>query len=120
MDKPTFYHIADIIQRHRTWIKVIDTERFIPMRIVQQGKLRSLLFQAITLQSYRARYGFQRRRIWNINESDIGHALATLIEADPTAKLRAELQTLTMEDVEFIIERASFGIIKLELYNYDS
>lgn len=120
MDKSTFYHIADIIQRHRTWIRVIDTHRFIPMRVVQQGRLRPLLLQAITLQSYRARYGFQRRRIWNINESDIGHALATLIESDPTAKLRAELQTLTMEDVEFIIERASFGIIKLELYNYDS
>ena len=25
MDKALFYHIADVIQEHRSWIEVIDT-----------------------------------------------------------------------------------------------
>ena len=59
MNKQTYYLIADIIQRYRTWIIVKDTE------------------------------------------------------------LLVEMGTLTRRDVEYIIEKASFGIIKLELSDYE-
>lgn len=52
MEKRTFYLIADIIHKNRTWIKVIDTERLIEMRIPQDGVLKTLFYKAITLQSY--------------------------------------------------------------------
>ena len=119
MLRKTYYQIADIIQRNRTWIKVIDTEKKVEMRIFQDGVLKTLLFQALTLQSFRERYGIQRTRTWNINEYDIGQGLASLCKKDPSAIQRVEKNMLSLRDVEYIIEKASFGIIKLELDDYD-
>lgn len=119
MNKKTFYQIADIIQKNRTWIKVVDTEKLVEMRILQDGIFKTLLYQALTLQSYRDHYSFQRTRTWNINEYDIGQGLAALCKNDPTAVQRVEHDMLTLRDVEYIIEKASFGIIKLELDDYD-
>ena len=53
MNRKTYYLIADIIQKNRTWIKVIGTEKLVEMRILQDGMLKPLLFKAITLKSYR-------------------------------------------------------------------
>lgn len=119
MNKKTFYQIADIIQNYRTWIKVIDTQKLVEMRILQDGLLTPILYQAITLQSFREHYSFQRSRTWNISEYDLNQGLAALCQKDPTAIQRVEQDSLTMSDVEYIIEKASFGIIKLELEDYD-
>lgn len=40
MNKQTYYLIADIIQRYRTWIIVKDTELLVKMRILQDGVLK--------------------------------------------------------------------------------
>ena len=40
MNKKTYYLIADIIQRYRTWIIVKDTELLVKMRILQDGVLK--------------------------------------------------------------------------------
>ena len=90
MNKKTYYLIADIIQRYRTWIIVKDTEQLIEMRILQDGVLKPLFYKGLSLQSYRDHYSF-----------------------------RVEKGTLTRRDVEYIIEKASFGIIKLELSDYE-
>ena len=119
MYKKTFYQIADIIQKNRTWIKVIDTEKQVEMRIFQDGVLKTLLFQALTLQSFRDHYSFQRTRTWNINEYDIGQGLSALCKKDPSATQRVEQDRLTIQYGADIIEKASFGIIKLELDEYD-
>ena len=71
MEKKTFYLIADIIHKNRTWIKVIDTERLIEMRIPQDGVFKTLFYKAITLQSYREHYSFKKSRTWNICEYDL-------------------------------------------------
>ena len=114
MNTKTYYHIADIIQRNRTWIKVVDTERLVEMRIIQDGNLRTLYYRSLTLQS------FQRKRMWKISEYDIGQGLASLCRKDPTAVKRCKQNALTLSDVEYIIKIASFGIIRLELFDYDT
>ena len=119
MLRKTYYQIADIIQRNRTWIKVVDTEKITEMRIFQDGVLKTLQLQALTLQSFREHYGIQRTRTWNINEYDIGQGLASLCKKDSSAIQRVEKDMLSLRDVEYIIEKASFGIIKLELDDYD-
>ena len=91
MNKKTYYLIADIIQRYRTWIIVKDTELLVEMRILHDGVLKPLFYQG----------------------------LAALCKKDPSAKGRVEKGTLTRHDVEYIIEKASFGIIKLELSDYE-
>ena len=78
MEKRTFYLIADIIHQNRTWIKVIDTERLIEMRIPQDGVLKNLFYKAITLQSYSEHYSFIKSRTWNISEYDLNQGVAAL------------------------------------------
>ena len=120
MNRKTYYLIADIIQKNRTWIKVIGTEKLVEMRILQDGMLKPLLFKAITLKSYREHYCFKRSCTWNINEYDLNMGLLALCKKDPSASERIKHDALTLRDVEYIIEKASFGIIKLELDDYEN
>lgn len=120
MNPKTYYHIADIIQRYRTWIKVVDTERLVEMRIIQDGNLRTLHYRSLTLQSFREHDNIQRKRVWQISEYDIGQGLASLCRKDTSATLRCKQNALTLSDVEHIIKIASFGIIRLDLFDYDT
>lgn len=119
MNKQTYYLIADIIQRYRTWIIVKDTEQLVEMRILHDGVLKPLFYKGLSLQSYRDHYSFRKKRTWKINEYDLNQGLAALCRKDLSAKGRVEKGTLTQRDVEYIIEKASFGIIKLELSDYE-
>lgn len=60
MNKKTYYLIADIIQRYRTWIIVKDTEQLVEMRILHDGVLKPLFYKGLSLQSYRDHYSFKR------------------------------------------------------------
>lgn len=119
MNQKTYYLIADIIQRYRTWIEVKDTEKLIEMRLLQDGVLKTLFYKGLSLQSYRDKYSFKKTRTWNINEYDLNQGLVSLCKKDLTAKRRIKTHSLTLRDVEYIIEKASFGIIKLELNDYE-
>lgn len=119
MDRQLYYHIADIIHQRRTWIKVIDTERQTAMRIIVNGEIRTLMFRTLSLRSYRSHYSFQQSRTWHVTEYDIGNAVTALARKDPSAQVRLEACHLTNRDVEYIIEKATFGILKLELDDYE-
>lgn len=119
MDRQLYYHIADIIHQRRTWIKVIDTERQTAMRIIVNGEIRTLMFRTLSLRSYRSHYSFQQSRTWHVTEYDIGNAVTALARKDPSAQVRLEACHLTSRDVEYIIEKATFGILKLELDDYE-
>ena len=105
MNRKTYYLIADIIQKNRTWIKVIGTEKLVEMRILQDGMLKPLLFKAITLKSYREHYCFKRSCTWNINEYDLNMGLLALCKKDPSASERIKHDALTLRDVEYIYNR---------------
>ena len=62
MNKQTYYLIADIIQRYRTWIIVKDTELLVEMRILHDGVLKPLFYKGLSLQSYRDHYSFRKKR----------------------------------------------------------
>jgi hypothetical protein len=64
MNKKTYYLIADIIQRYRTWIIVKDTEQLVEMRILHDGVLKPLFYKGLSLQSYRDHYSFKKKRTW--------------------------------------------------------
>ena len=119
MQDQLYHHIADIIQENRTWIKVVDTETQKPMNLLQDGHLVQVTYRTLTLKSFRANYSFAYARTWYISEYDIGRGLTELFQKDPAARIRADSLHLTLNDVEYIIEKASFGIIKLELFDYD-
>lgn len=119
MNRKTYYKIAELIQHYRTWLKVVDTEQLTPMRMIMDGELKTCMYKTLTLQSYRENYGFIRTRKWNITEYDIGRGIVALVRKDATARHRIAKDQLTISDVEYIIEKATFGILKLELDKYD-
>jgi hypothetical protein len=77
------------------------------------------MFRTLSLQSYRSLYNFQQSRIWHVTEYDIGNAVSQLFRKDASAQKRARACRLTNQDVEYIIEKATFGILKLELDDYE-
>lgn len=117
MNHQTLLHIAEIIRGHSTWIRVVSAERFVEMHVRENGVLIPLSLQALTLQSCQPRPGFSHSRIWHINEYDISRGITMLCLLDPDARQRVDQNRLTLHDVESIIETASFGIIKLDLYD---
>ena len=96
MDKALFYHIADVIQ-----------------------ELHHIDYQVITLRNYRNQYCWQKPHIWKVNEHDLAEGVRKLIQRDPAAKCRADNLLLTCMDVEYIILKATFDILKLELYEFE-
>ena len=119
MSNQLFLHIADIIQRHRTWVRVLSTNHWISYNIIVDGHLKKCPSRVLTLQNFRVKYGFLDPRVWHICEHDMSSGLVALIRKDYSARLRVDECRLTISDVEFIIEKASYGIIKLELDKYE-
>ncbi len=119
MERRLFEHIAEKIHRHRTWIKVVDTKRWTEYNMIVDGHLQKCLFRVLTLESFRVKYGFIEPRTWNVSEYDIARGVVALTKKDPVARKRIRQCRLTIYDVEFIIEKATFGIVKLELDKYD-
>ena len=119
MNNRLFLHIADTIQRHRTWVRVLSKNRWITYKIIVDGHMKKCPSRVLTLQNFRVKYGFLDTRVWHISEHDLSSSVVALIRKDPTARARVDECRLTISDVEYIIEKASFGIIKLELDKYE-
>ena len=119
MEKKLFEHIAYKIHRHRTWIKVVDTTRWCEYNLIVDGHLKKCPFRVLTIQSFRVKQGFTEQRTWNISEYDLSRGVVALTRKDPSARCRLLRCRLTIPDVEFIIEKATFGIVKLDLDKYD-
>ena len=119
MDKALFYHIADVIQENRSWIEVIDTHDTIQWNYYLDGEFRHIDYQVITLRNFRNQYCWQKPHIWKVNEHDLAEGVRKLIQRDPAAKCRADNLSLTCKDVEYIILKATFDILKLELYEFE-
>ena len=119
MDKALFYHIADVIQEHRSWIEVIDTHDTVQWNYSLCGDFHHIDDHVIKLLNYRNQYCWQKPHIWKVNEHDLAEGVRKLIEKDPTAKNRADTLSLTSKDVEYIIQKATFEILKLELYEFE-
>ena len=119
MDKALFSHLADVIQANRSWIEVIDTHDTIQWNYCLNGEFHHIDYQVITLRNYRNQYCWQKPHIWKINEHDLADGVRRLIEHDPTAKARADTLSLKSKDVEYIIQKATFEILRLELYEFE-
>lgn len=119
MDKALFYHIADVIQKNRSWIEVIDTHDTIPWSYVLDGEFHNITYQVISLRNYRSQYCWQKPHIWKINEHDLAYGVRRLIEHDPESKPRVDTLSLLSKDVDYIIQKATHEILKLELYDFE-
>ena len=119
MDKALFSPIEDLIHANRSLFDLIDTHDTIQWNYYLDGELHHIDYQVITLRNYRNQYCWQKPHIWKVNEHDLADGVRRLIERDPTAKTRADTPSLTTRDVEYIIPKATFDILKLELYDFE-
>lgn len=119
MDMALFYHIAYVIHENRSWIEVIDTHDSVRWSYCLDGQFHHIDYQVITLRNFRKRYCWQQTHVWKVCEHDLAEGVRRLIQSDPTAKARADTLSLTTGDVEYIIQKATHDILRLELYELD-
>ena len=119
MNKDLFYHIADVIQKNRSWIEVTDTEDTIEWHYPLNGEFHQITYQVITLRNYQNQYCWQKPHFWKVNEHDLAEGVRRLIEHDSTARQRVDTLSLKSKDVDYIIQKATHEILRLELYEFE-
>lgn len=110
-----YYHIADIIQRYRTWIRVADTERRQPVGFLCGHSFETRYVQSLTLQSYVYRFGYLQGHLWHIPQTDLQQGLLKAMETDSSIRHRADSLSLTAKDVTLLMSCATQGKVRLEL-----
>lgn len=115
MRTPLYLKIASIIDEYSTWIHVIDTQQRIEQAMFIGGCSRKMLFRALSLRVYLSMQKYNRGHVWKVSESDLDKAIALMKKKDSAFRKRVVENLLTISDVEMIINKASFGVINLEL-----
>lgn len=118
MEKCLLDHIAHVANHHRTWVRVSNSNEQVVYSMIVSNEIKTITMRALTLQSYRNHYGFKPSQTWKVSEHDLRRGLAALYDKDPSARGRAATLHLNNQDVEYIIEKATYGIVKLELDQY--
>lgn len=118
MDKRLLDHIAHVANHHRTWVRVSNSNAQVVYSMIVSDEIKTVTLRALTLESYRNHYGFKRDHTWQVSEHDLRRGLVALYAKDPSARGRATTLHLSNDDVEYIIEKATYGIVKLELDQY--
>lgn len=106
--------LASLIHTHRSWIAVhqSDCER---MLMVQAGReLRPVRCRVLTLVALRPDGLYRRGHVWDIPEYNLDKAVRSL-KRDLHFRERWNSGDITLEDVEAIVNRATFGFLHLRL-----
>ncbi|KAB2837290.1 MAG: hypothetical protein F9K49_00020 [Caedimonadaceae bacterium] len=120
MRKVLYQRIVTIINECGTWMEVADANHLVEFSMLVDGQFRKSLCPAILLRNYRSKWQYEKGHTWAITEYDMDKAIARMKAQDPSFRKRFSECRISYQDVERIIEKASFGIIKLELFDYES
>lgn len=115
MRNSLYLKIASIIDEYSTWIHVIDAQQRIEQAMFIDGCSRKMIFRALSLRVYLSRQKYNKGHVWKVSESDLDRTIAVMKKVDLAFRKRVVENSLTILDVEMIINKASFGIINLEL-----
>ena len=94
-----YKEITSIIDRHSTWIDVGKTCRYVCFVVVSYNRIRVVPCRTLPLRAYHNKWHYNYGHLWFIPFPELDRAVAEL----------------TIDDVEEIVYRATYGIIKLEL-----
>ena len=120
MRKVLFQRITTIIDECSTWMEVADANHYVEFSMLVDGQFRISLCPAILLRNYRSKWQYEKGHTWAVTEYDMDKAISQMKAQDPNFRKRFSECLISYKDVEKIIEKASFGIIKLELFDYES
>ena len=110
-----YKEITSIIDRHSTWIDVGKTCRYVCLVVVSYNRIRVVPCRTLPLRAYHNKWHYNYGHLWFIPFPELDRAVAEMKKSNRLFKQRLLLNKLTIDDVEEIVYRATYGIIKLEL-----
>lgn len=96
---------------YRAVIPDMLMEHMVPVR----GQMRRKMCRVLRIYVTRSRYEHREGMFWNIFEDDILEVVNQMIRKDDLLVDRLDAGALSRVDIETIIRRASFQLVKLNL-----
>ena len=107
MKETAYNRIVEIIRARRTWITVLHADRERNMMVQVGRELREVRCRVLTLVALRKHGLYEQGHVWE-------KAVRSL-KRGSRFKERWNKETISPDDIEEIINRASYGFIRLEL-----
>lgn len=114
MKETAYNRIVETIRARHTWITVLQSDREHNLMIQVGRELHEVRCRVLTLVVMRQHGPYKKGHVWNIPEYNLDKAVRSL-KRDARFKERWNKDAATTDDISEIINRASYGFIRLEL-----
>jgi hypothetical protein len=114
MKETAYNRIAETIRARHTWITVLQSDRERSLMVQVGRELREVRCRVLSLVALRGHGLYGKGHVWDIPEYNLDKAVRSL-KRNPGFKERWNREAATPGDIEEIINRASYGFIRLEL-----
>ena len=115
MKDDKYFAIVGIIHRCRTWIDVLDCEKYGSLLVGVGYNTKRITCRMLTLFARQDRGVYKKGNSWDIPEYRIERAVASLKRTNRAFSNRWKENKILKEDVEYIIAHASYNLINLDL-----
>jgi hypothetical protein len=107
--------LAKIIQEHRSWISVLETDNTVSLMSRSGVELKPVRRRVLSLVSTSKQGVYPRGHVWDLPDDKLDKAVRSLKQKDKSFVTRWKLNEITPADVEYIIRHASNGFLILNL-----
>lgn len=114
MKETAYNRLVGTIRAGHTWITVLQADRERTLMAQAGRELRGVRCRVLTLVALRKHGMYSQGHVWDIPEYNLDKAVRSL-KRDSRFKERWNKDAATAGDIEEIINRASYGFIRLEL-----
>lgn len=111
--------VAQVIEAHCWWVRPVATYEYQPYCAVHDEHLIFQLDRCLTLEVTHSRGEYYVGHRWHISEDRLDTAFCELLREVPQCRDRCYKGRFKPEDVQTLIQRASYGIIDLDLVDDD-
>ncbi len=111
--------VARVITVHCWWVRVISIAEHHPFAFLRDGHLHHTTCRCITLEVTHSRGHYYVGHRWHIAEFELDRVLCDMRQTSPALQKRCRKLTITPEDVETLIYRASYGVVQLDMLEDD-
>ena len=120
MRSDIYSRIVFLIDEYRTWIRVDDANRYDVRTVNVADRQKHCLCRTLALRSIFRYRQYRKGTVWTIPEAELDIALNSLKRRDKgfAKRLKLGADNILYEDVNVIVQSATYGIINLELTDY--
>ena len=114
MKETAYNRLVETIRTRHTWITVLHADRERTLMVQVGRELRETRCHVLTLVALRQHGLYRKGHVWDIPEYNLDKAVRSL-KRDARFRERWNRDAATADDISEIINRASYGFIRLEL-----